>query len=161
MRLYFSVKLANYHIIMKSDFKINNLTYTHFFCRWGWITNDSREQTFRQIGIHSLQILIHCVFSSSDVGSKWKLLCSLLHPTKHINRLIGDILVYICSGVETMADWWQLTQGGSKVRRPCRSTIVGGAWLDFYNYRVVVHTLPTHIYVLTTCKSEFCIRWPL
>ncbi len=26
-----------------------------------------------------------------------------------------------------MADWWQLTQGGSEVKRHCQSTIVGGA----------------------------------
>ncbi len=31
--------------------------------------------------------LIHCVFSGSDVRSKWRLLCSLLHPTiEHLNR---------------------------------------------------------------------------
>ncbi len=34
---------------------------------------------------------------------------------KHFNRL-GNIIDYTCSGVETMADWWQLTQGGSKVK---------------------------------------------
>ncbi len=45
---------------------------------------------------------------------------------KHLNRF-GDILVSICSGVKTMADWWQLTQGGSKVKLQCQSTIVGGA----------------------------------
>ncbi len=33
-----------------------------------------------------------------------------------LNRL-GAILVYSCSGIETMADWSQLTQGGSKVKR--------------------------------------------
>ncbi len=32
-----------------------------------------------------------------------------------------------CTGVDTMADSSQLTQGGSKVRRSCQSTIVGGA----------------------------------
>ncbi len=61
-------------------------------------------------------------------GGAW-LLCSLLHPTtEHLNRL-GAILVYICSGGETMADWWQITQGGSKVKHQCQSTIVGGAWV--------------------------------
>ncbi len=41
---------------------------------------------------------------SSDVGSKWRLLCSSLHPTKkHLNRL-GDILVYTWSGVKTVTD---------------------------------------------------------
>ncbi len=44
-----------------------------------------------------------------------------------LNRLIGDILVFPCTGVDTMADSSQLTQGGSKVRRPCQSTIVGAA----------------------------------
>ncbi len=32
-----------------------------------------------------------------------------------------------CTRVDTMADGWQLTQGGCKVRRPCQSTIVGAA----------------------------------
>ncbi len=82
-------------------------------------------------------MVIHYVFSGSDVGSKWRLLYSLLHPTtKHLNRL-GVILVYICSGSETMADWWQLTQGGSEVRHQSslcwnttvNQTIVGGAWI--------------------------------
>ncbi len=42
------------------------------------------------------------LFSGSDVGSKWQLLCSLLHPTtKHLNSY-GAILVYIGSGGETM-----------------------------------------------------------
>ncbi len=93
---------------------------------------------FRQIGnaFPSKVKVILCVFSGSDVGSKWWLLCSLLHPTtEHLNRLIGDILVYICSGVETMTDWWQLTQGGSKVRQPCQSTIVGGAWVCVTSHR--------------------------
>ncbi len=51
--------------------------------------------------------LILWVFSGSDVGTKWWLLCSLLHPTtKHLNRLIWDDLVFPCTGVDTMADWW-------------------------------------------------------
>ncbi len=59
-------------------------------------------------------------------GLKWWLLYSLLHPTtKHLNRLIWDILVFPCTGVDTMVDSTQLTQGRSKVRRPCQSTIVG------------------------------------
>ncbi len=40
---------------------------------------------------------------------------------------VGAIFVYSCSGVETMADCLQLTQGGSKLKRYCQSTIVGGA----------------------------------
>ncbi len=76
--------------------------------------------------------LILCVFSGSDDGSKWWLLYSLLHPTtKHFNRLIWDIL---SSPAPESTQWWldclqltQLTQGGSKVRRTCQSTIVGGA----------------------------------
>ncbi len=80
--------------------------------RWRWIRNDSLKD-------RCITKVIHRVFSGSDVGSKWWL--HLLHPTiKHFNRL-GDILVYICSGGETMADWWQLTQGGSKVKRYCHS----------------------------------------
>ncbi len=114
--------------------------------------------------------IIFCVFSGSDVGSKWWLLCSLLHPTKeHLNRL-GDILVYTCPGIETMADFVQLTQGGSKVKTlvsinnrgrglgPCDITrtriwerldskkgisliwIFKNHWVDLYHYRVVVYT---------------------
>ncbi len=49
--------------------------------------------------------------------------------TKHLNCL-GDILVYSCSCVETMAvGLLRLTQGGSKVRRHCQSQIVGGAFI--------------------------------
>ncbi len=36
-------------------------------------------------------------------------------------------LVFPCTRVDTMADSSQLTQGGSKVRRSCQSTLVGGA----------------------------------
>ncbi len=47
----------------------------------------------RHIPFKAKVTLILCVFSSSDVGSKWQLLYSLLHPTtKHLNRLIRDIL---------------------------------------------------------------------
>ncbi len=35
-------------------------------------------------------------------------------------------LVFPCTGVNTMVDSSQLTQGESKVRRSCQSTIVGG-----------------------------------
>ncbi len=87
---------------------------------------------FRQIGDRRIHFkakvtLILCVFSSSDVRSKWQLLYSLLHPTtKHLNHLIGDILSSR-TGVDTMADSSQLTQGGSKVRWSYQSTIVGAA----------------------------------
>ncbi len=88
---------------------------------------------FRQIGDRRIHFRVKvtlslCVFSSSDVGSKWWLLYSLLHPTTiHLNHLIRDILVFPCTGVNTMADSSQLTQDGSKVKRSCQSTIVGGA----------------------------------
>ncbi len=72
--------------------------------------------------------LILCVFSGSDVGGKWWLLYSLLHPTtKHLKRLIRDILV------DTMVDWWQFTQGGSMVRRPGQSTLVGGVCAELHH----------------------------
>ncbi len=107
--------------------------------------------------------LILCIFSSSDVGSKWRLLYSLLHPTtKHLNRLIRDIL----SSPAQEADSSQFTRGGSKVRQSCQSTIVGGVCtelhhsdrnlrtalfekedfkigifkIDFYHYRMDVYT---------------------
>ncbi len=43
-----------------------------------------RTNAFRQIGgaLPSKTNVIHCIFSGSDVGSKWGLLCSLLHPNK-------------------------------------------------------------------------------
>ncbi len=141
----------------------------------------------RRIHFKAKITLILCVFSGSDVGTKWWLLYSLLHPTtEHLNRSVGDILVFPCTGVDTMVDGWQLTQGGSKVRRPCQSTIVGGAcaelrhsdralrtawfekgdfktdlkkkhWVDFYHYRMDVYT---HL-CSNNLKSEFRIRWPL
>ncbi len=59
------------------------------------------------------------------------MLYSLLHPTtKHLNRSIGYILVFPCTGVNTMADSSQLTQGGSKVGRSCQSTIVGAVCVE-------------------------------
>ncbi len=83
---------------------------------------------FKQIGDRRIYFktkvrLILCVFSGADVGSKWRLLYSLLHPTtKHLDRLIGDILSSPATEVESS----QLTQGGSKVRRPCQSTSGSG-----------------------------------
>ncbi len=112
----------------------------------------------------------HC----SDVGSKWRLLYSLLHPTtEHLNRLIGDILS--SPAPESMADSSQLTQGGSKVRRSCQS-IVGAVcaelrhsdrnlrtawfekgdfkigffkkhWMNFYHYRMDVYTHFQHTFM--------------
>ncbi len=128
---------------------------------------------FRQIGDQRIHFkakvtLILCVFSGSDVRSKWRLLYSLLHPTtKCLNRLIGDIL----SSPAPEADSSQLTQGGSKVRRSCQSTIVGAAcaelrhsdrnlrtawfekgdfkihWVDFYHYRMDVYTHFQHTFM--------------
>ncbi len=94
----------------------------------------AKIDTFRQIRDHNIPFkdkvtLIFCVFSSSDVGSKWHLLYSLLHPkTKRLNRLLGDLL---SSSAPESKQWrsncLQLTQGGSKIRRSCQSTIVGAA----------------------------------
>ncbi len=130
--------------------------------------------------------IIHCVFIGSDVGSKRRLLCSLLHPaTEHLNCL-GAILVYTCSGVKIMAVCLELTQGGSMLKWQCSSTVVGGAlaklrhfaknlwtaWSEkvlmicgglkkstewiFYHYRVVVYT-----HCQDTFKFKFCIPCPL
>ncbi len=69
--------------------------------------------------------VLNCVFSCSDVGSKWRLLCSLLHPTtEHLKRL-GAVLVYTCSGVETSVDCVQLTQGGPVIKHQCQSIVMG------------------------------------
>ncbi len=98
---------------------------------------------FRQIGDRRIHFivkvtLILCVFSGSDVGSKWRLLYSSLHSTiKYPNRLIWDIL---SSPAPEWTLWrsdclqlTQFTQGGSKVRRSCQSTIVGGACADLHH----------------------------
>ncbi len=145
---------------------------------------------FRQIVIGAFPsktkvTLILRVFSGSDVGSKWLQLYSLLHPTtNHLNCLIVDILVFSCTRVDTMADEWQLTQGRSKVRRSCQSTIVGVAcaelrhsdralrkawfekgdfkkkhWVDFYNYRMDVYKHFQHTFMFKLLEKV--IRWPL
>ncbi len=135
--------------------------------------------TFRQIGDRHIHFkakitLILCVFSGSDVRSKWRLLCSLLHlTTKHLNHLIGDILVFLCTRVDSMADSSQLTQGGAacaELRHSDRNlrtawfekgdSIIGikkKNWVDFCHYRMDVYT---HL-CSNNLKSEFCIRWPL
>ncbi len=63
--------------------------------------NDSREHRHiyvdrdRLIHFKAKVTLILCVFSSSDDGSNWRLLYSLLHPTtNHLNHLIRDILSF-------------------------------------------------------------------
>ncbi len=86
-------------------------------------------------------------------------------------------LAFPCTRVDTMADSSQLTQGGSKVRRSCQSTIVEAVctelrhsdrnlrtawfekgdfktgifkkkhWVDFYNYRMDVYTHFQHIFM--------------
>ncbi len=85
----------------------------------------------RRIFFKAKVTLILCVFSGSDVGSKWRLLYSLLHSTtKHLSRLIWDIL---SSPAPESTQWrsdclqlTQFTQSGSNVRRPCQSTLLGG-----------------------------------
>ncbi len=68
-------------------------------------TNSFRQIRDRRIPFKKKVTLILSVFSGSGVRSKSWLLYSLLHPTtKHPNRLIGDILVFPCTGVDTMAD---------------------------------------------------------
>ncbi len=43
-----------------------------------------------------------------------------------------------------LIQWWsnclQLTQGGSKVRRPCQSTIVGGAYTELCHFDRALRT---------------------
>ncbi len=85
-------------------------------------------------------------------------------------------LVFPCTGVDTMADRWLHTQGGSKVRRSCQSTIVGAVcteprhsdrtlrtawfekgdfkigikkkhWVDLYHYRMDVYTHFQHTFM--------------
>ncbi len=85
-------------------------------------------------------------------------------------------LVFPC----TESDCSQLSQGGSKLRRPCQSTAVGGVCTElrhsdrnlrtalFENFKIGIkkkywvdfmctHTSNTHL-CSTNLKSEFCIR---
>ncbi len=113
--------------------------------------------------------IIHCVFSGSDVGSKWRLLCSLLHTTtEHLNHL-GAILVYSCSSVKTMANWWQLTQGGSKVKCSVNQQLGRGLglcditqagiweWLDIWKGKLFNEINKNHyrMVVYTHCQPTF------
>ncbi len=139
---------------------------------------------FRQIGIIAFPSktkvpLILCVFSGSDVGNKWRLLFSLLHlTTKHLNHLIGDILVFPCTGVDTMADSSQLTQGGSKVRLPCQSTIVGSvcaelrhsdrnlrtAWFEKGGFKIEIfksHWVDVYTHFQHTFMFKQLVKWIL
>ncbi len=114
--------------------KIHKTNYSHFFCRWSWITNDLRENknTFRQI--------VNQRVPFKNKGNSLYLqrlrcreymttaLFIITSTTQHLN-LLGAILVYICSDGETMEDREQLTQGGAVVKHRCQSTIVGGAWV--------------------------------
>ncbi len=58
-----------------------------------------------------------CVFTVCVCVCLLLCVCATNPTTKHLNGSIGDILVFPCTGVDTMADSSQLTQGGSKVRR--------------------------------------------
>ncbi len=93
--------------------------------------------------------------------------------------------VFPCTGVDTMMDWWQLTQGWSKVRHPCQSTIMGGTctelrhsdkalrtawfeilkhgfkkttkhWVDIYHYRMDVY-----IHFQHTFMFKQLVKWIL
>ncbi len=135
---------------------------------------------FRQIGDRRIPFkakvtLILCFFSGSDVGSKWQLLYSLLHPTtKHLNRLIGDILSSPAPELTQSLTQWRRALSSLRAG-PCQSTIVGGActelrhsdrtlrtawfekgdfkigikkkhWVDFYHYRMDVYFQHTFMF---------------
>ncbi len=77
----------------------------------------------------------HSLQSESNVISLRQMLevnddCFIHYYIQQQNTSIGDILVFPCTGVDTMADGWQLTEGGSNVRRSCQSTIVGAACIE-------------------------------
>ncbi len=80
-------------------------------------------------------------------------------------------LVFPCTGVDTMADSSQLPQGGSKVRRSCQSTIVGGAcaelrhsdrnlrtaWFEKGDFKIGIKKKTLH----KTNKKTFLVNcWP-
>ncbi len=102
-----------------------------------------------------------------------------------IGAISDTALVFPCTGVDTMADSSQFTQGGSNVRWSCQSTIVGGGlcrttsfWQGSQNslfeeedFKIGIYKkttgwiciiigwmcthTPTHSYVQTTCKVNF------
>ncbi len=110
--------------------------------------------------------LILCVFSSSDVGSKWQLLYSLPNPTtKHFNRLIGDISSSLHRrtalsslrgrgygkmdlsinsrgrGLYRTTSFWQESQRTAWFeKRDFKIGIKKKHWVDFYHYRMDVYT---------------------
>ncbi len=126
--------------------------------------------------------VIHCVFSGSDVRSKWWLLLFIItsynRTPQSLNRRHSCLPLH-----RSRHNGRQLSQGGSKVRQPCQSTIVGAActeqrhsdrnlrtaWFEnkkklikkkktlggFLSLDGCVHTLPTHVYGQTTCKVNF------
>ncbi len=76
----------------KFGISITRLSCDTSKCALKQVDGNPAIDAFRQIGDRRIHFkakatLILCVFSSSDVGSKWWLLYSLLHPTtKHLNR---------------------------------------------------------------------------
>ncbi len=78
------------------------------------------------------------------------------HNTPIGNRL-GDIPVYTCSGVKTMAGCWQLTQGESRVKHQFQSTICDSCGL------VVEHCVSSAngcgINSQGTHTDKKCIAW--
>ncbi len=50
-----------------------------------------------------------------------------------IGAISDTALVFPCTGVDTMADSSQFTQGGSNVRWSCQSTIVGGVCAELHH----------------------------
>ncbi len=114
--------------------------------------------------------------TASGVCSRCVCVCATNPATKHLNGSMRDILVFPCTRVDTMADSSQLTQGGSNVRRPCQSTIVGAVctelriseqpdfrgdfkiwikkqhWVDSF---IIVWMCLSHIYVQATWKVNF------
>ncbi len=180
------MKLANLHIIRKGNLQrfIKN-PYTHFFWRWSWIMNDLREHRCIYVdqGAHSLQkqMLILCVFSGSDVRSKWRLLYSLLHPTtKHLNRLIRDILSSPApestqwqtalsslraglrqDGLVNQLSWEGPAQNyiiltGISEQPDLREDFKIKHWVDFYHYRMDVYTHFQHTFMF----KQF-VKWIL
>ncbi len=120
-------KLANYHVIRKGDLqRFIKLILTSSVDEAG---SRMIRANLCRLRSHSLQkqTLILCVFSSSDVRSKWRLLCSLLQQTpQSLNQ--SHSCLHLLRSLNN-GGWWQINQGGAKVKRQCQSTIVGGAWV--------------------------------
>ncbi len=100
-----AVKLANYQVIRKVGWQKKKRILTSSVDEAGSRMIRVNINVFRQVGDPCIHFKVKitltlCVFSGSDVGCKWRLLYSLLHPTtKHLKSLNLKHLVFPFTGV--------------------------------------------------------------